>query len=39
VPCCRKCNWMKNTHPVEDWIDHMAKILRHRGFAVVSGNV
>lgn len=29
VPCCKKCNWMKNTYSREEFIDHCKKIVEH----------
>ena len=29
VSCCRKCNMMKYTHSVEDFLSHISKIYHH----------
>lgn len=31
VPCCSYCNLMKREMSIEEWINHMKKIFRHRG--------
>ena len=29
VQCCWKCNTMKSTHSVDEWVDHMERVLSH----------
>lgn len=29
VPCCKRCNRMKNDLPLDVWLDHMARVLEH----------
>ena len=31
IPCCGRCNEMKNSATVGDWINHMQKIITHMG--------
>ena len=34
VSCCEMCNYMKLDHPIEQWLSHMAKVLRAQGATV-----
>jgi hypothetical protein len=29
VQCCLTCNHMKRSHPVDEWVSHMKKVLEH----------
>ena len=31
VPCCGRCNEMKNNSSVDEWVGHMKKILKYMG--------
>ena len=31
VPCCSRCNEMKNNRSTNEWMDDMIRILKHQG--------